>query len=95
MSERRNTVPLIAGTLAALLLLFGAYMGSYYAMVDGYLPEHTSDYRGRFSPFVLRPTYRIGSEAVAVIFWPANQIDRLIRPRVWDGHESPDLFRRQ
>ena len=27
--------PIIAGILAAILLLFGAYMGSYYAMLEG------------------------------------------------------------
>jgi hypothetical protein len=31
-----------------------------------------------------RPTeYHLGGRAATVIFWPANRIDRLIRPSAW------------
>ena len=55
--------PIIAGTLAALLLLFGAYMGAYYALLEGHFGEYdTLEMRQMFKPAhqldrLIRPDY--------------------------------------
>ena len=67
--------PIIAGTLAAILLLFGAYLGAYYAMLKGSLYFHGVGYS--------IPMYRLRSEALEAGFAPAHEIDRLIRPDYW------------
>ena len=77
--------PLIAGIAAALLLLFGTYWGGYCAILRG------SEMCGRLTssggqwhgPVTIEPTYRVQGEVVGVVFWPANQLDRLIRPDYW------------
>jgi hypothetical protein len=68
--------PIIAGTLAALLLLFVAYMGGYYAMLKG------KDLVG--PPGRVIPIYRLHSHVVVAYFTPANTIDRVARPVYWD-----------
>lgn len=71
--------PIIAGILAALLLLFGAYMGAYYGMLAGLEPT------GPWSP--PGPRYRTSHEMVRVILRPAHRLDRKLRPNTWhDGH---------
>ena len=64
--------PIIATIAAALLLLLGAYMGGYYAMLTGWglAPLHS-------------PLYRVHSAHIEAFFVPANKLDRLIRPGYW------------
>jgi hypothetical protein len=73
--------PIIAGTLASLLLLFGAYMGSYYAMLEGKTPW-------------LTPTFRVESTRVELFYAPAFWMDCHVRPSAWDiAPETERLMR--
>ena len=77
--------PIIAGILAALLLLFGAYMGSYYALLSGI------DYEADPQTAVVWPVpiYRVNGDAVGDFLWPAHQVDRMIRPADWEAGPIP------
>jgi hypothetical protein len=66
-------LPIIAVILASLLLMVGAYMGAYYAMLEP-VPTVFGD-----PPF--EPVYTI--DGAVNFFSPANNIDRLIRPGYW------------
>jgi hypothetical protein len=86
--------PIIAGTLAAFLLLFGAYMGGYYGMVER-TPIMTGGFwsteivNGRrhdthtSSEVELVATYRYCGDIARNVFRPANRLDRLIRRDYW------------
>jgi hypothetical protein len=50
------------------LAFLAVYAGLYFALVD---------FPGRV------PQYHRGGDAAKVIFWPINQLDRLIRPNYW------------
>ena len=76
--------PIIAGTLTALLLLFGAYMGGYYALLKGV------DGWGGYGESA-KPEYRVNAQVVSVPLWPAHQLDRLIRPGYWGGEPGPSI----
>ena len=79
--------PIIAETLAALLLLFGAYMGAYYAMLKGSrMHLGIAAVPGGYvsGPARMDPDYRAQDELLETILWPANQLDRRIRPSYWD-----------
>ena len=81
MTERRNAAPIIVRTLAALLLLFGAYMGSYYVMLSG----QATVYRfgdDSYEDFVW-PDFRIDHPLIDKFFIPAMAVDRLVRPHRW------------
>ena len=66
--------PFIAGTIAALVLLFGAYEVAYYAML-----ERPANPWTRTGP----PVYRLRGSAVEIALWPAYRLDLLIRPGYW------------
>jgi hypothetical protein len=74
-----NRAPLIVAIV--LLVLPVLYVGSYLALVvpgpdwlkiDGIDGPH-------------RHPYRIGESWSSTVFWPLEQIDRKLRPVVWDG----------
>ena len=67
--------PIIAGTLAAILLLFGAYMGAYYVLLVGPI-----DFGHRSN---VLPVYRSSMQGTDTVMWPAHRLDRLIRPDYW------------
>ena len=70
-------------TLAVLIPLL-LYLGGYVALL-----RHSwsilMPYPNKPRPWIYdRPAeYHLGGRAVAVFFWPANRIDRLIRPAAW------------
>jgi hypothetical protein len=74
--------------LVAIGLLFGAYAGSYHALVLRELPSVRT--RGTvFVPFI--PDYQYGGVIAHAIFWPAHWLDRnLVRPEYWRGRMSVD-----
>ena len=76
--------PIIAGILAAILLLFGAYMGSYYAMLEGkyYTPKTVIAWPDGKQDSPWLPEYSI--DGAASVLAPANRLDRLIRPGYWN-----------
>jgi hypothetical protein len=63
--KNRGPAPIIAGSLAALLLLFGAYMGSFYAIL--------------YWPWYVELSDEANT-ALEATYWPANQIDRWLWP---------------
>jgi hypothetical protein len=76
---RKSSVASIAAVaLASLLVLMGGYLGSYYALLVG--SELTLD---TDNEFVRVPVYRSENRILYGVLWPANQIDRVIRPDHW------------
>jgi hypothetical protein len=69
--------PIIA---AVLLLLPVLYVGSYLALV---VPERGGRLRGGSGLFYRHP-YRAGGARSSAAFWPLEQIDRRLRPGVWE-----------
>jgi hypothetical protein len=72
--------PIIAGIVAALLLLFGAYMGAYYVMLWFRMPVAPDSI---IRHEVYDPAYRSNHAWVRTALQPANKLDRLIRPGYW------------
>ena len=85
----KRTAPIIVATLAVLLLLFAAYMGSYYALLKGRINRSSYDpnYGGRRKRLIV--VYRVEGDWLERTLWPANQIDRLVRPNVWPKPIKP------
>jgi hypothetical protein len=73
--RRPTPAPLLAIVLAGILMMLGAYMGAYYAMLE------ERAFIG--PPAQMRPEYRWQGRSVARFFWPANQLDRIVRPHAW------------
>jgi hypothetical protein len=71
---------IVAGIVTALLLLFGAYMGSYYALLEVYWLDDDT--------YETWPGYRIDNDGVAMFFVPAHQLDRLMRPSIWNQYPT-------
>ena len=77
MPKPRTNAGWIAVILIAVVLLPVAYMGAYYGMLESIVRQSLGSQR-------VDPGYRIRSIYVHHFFWPANQIDRQIRPGKWD-----------
>jgi hypothetical protein len=80
---KHHTAPIIA---AILLLLPVLYVGSYLAMVmpKGVLiPMGTTRDGTRFF-YLTEQHYRFAAPAACYVFWPLEQIDRKVRPGVWE-----------
>lgn len=84
--------PIIAGIVAALLLMFGAYMGSYYALLQGKQFWQYDEGDGRGYVYRPRPVYRIKSGVLEASLEPSHQFDRLIRPSYWAESQPTGLF---
>jgi hypothetical protein len=80
MNQPRSFATIIT---ALLLLLPVLYVGSYLALVEpeGVTYKHHIGQR-RFY-FVTAP-YRYQGRFCTHIFWPLEQIDRKVRPEVWE-----------
>ena len=78
----------ITAAILGVLLLFGVYMGAYYAVLGGVVED---------DPFIQAPyphyrwdrTPYVGPDGDVrrVFFLPANRIDRIIRPYYWEGNQ--------
>jgi hypothetical protein len=66
---KRHATPIIA---AVVLLLPVLYVGSYLALVNPGAAIR-----------VERVNYRAGAHHIAMIFWPLEHIDRMVRPGAW------------
>ncbi|MFC1707923.1 hypothetical protein ACFL59_14090 [Planctomycetota bacterium] len=74
MTEKRQSSGSPLSIVAVALLAILLYCGAYVANLQGWLsfdggPRHA--------------TYRIGGAFADSFFWPANQLDRLVRPDEW------------
>ena len=81
MKERRSG-PIIVAVVAIPLLLFAAYMGSYYAILQE-AREETRPLPEGWLLVQLEPHYRMDTDLITVVFRPAHQLDRRIRPGYW------------
>ena len=66
-----------------LVVLLPAYMGAYYAMLEGKIVWY---YPNSFTPpkeADVEPEYRVKSDRIDAIFQPAHYIDRKLRPSYW------------
>jgi len=69
--------------LASVLLLLMLYVGSYLALVVPESENYWNWTRLRTSPVVRLPLYRFGGELSERVFWPLEQIDRMVRSHAW------------
>jgi hypothetical protein len=79
---RRPTLAPLIAIVPAVVLLFGGYVGAYYAMLErGLINDEVTDDPRPWGELV--PLYRIQGAPTEYALWPAHQIDRLIRPNYW------------
>jgi hypothetical protein len=71
----------IIWSVTAVLCVLAIYAASYYALVYRGTVYYGPDVR----PVVVTwpATYAIRGDWVESLFWPMNQVDRLIRPNYW------------
>ena len=74
-----RAAPILVVLAAALLLLFGAYMGAYYLAIKPRVGRLGFDAPSQ--TLWVEPIYRI--EGLDRCFWPAYQVDRQLRPERW------------
>jgi hypothetical protein len=81
-----RSVSIFVSLVASLLLLLAAYMGAYYANLERawFMAEifEAGGIDAGAQP-ALYPVYRVEHRLVRKFFWPANQLDRVIRPEYW------------
>jgi hypothetical protein len=76
---KKHAAPIIA---ALLLFLSVIYLGSYCALVK---PFHRSKWLGGNGTLQIEYVhYRWGGQVSAKVYWPLEQIDRKVRPEVWE-----------
>lgn len=78
-----NRAPLLVAIVFLLLPLL--YVGSYFALVlPGPAGVVTVPPHGWY---LERHKYRAGGSVADVIFWPVEQVDKALRPDVWNDFE--------
>ena len=69
-------------TLIALALLLFAYVGIYVALVE--VGESSWKFGDPFpASITFAAEYRVGGRAAGIFYWPAHQIDRRVRSKLW------------
>ena len=72
--EKKHGWGALAGVVAvSVALLLVGYVGAYYALVTP-ISSRT----------IIWPAYPAANDEAFVFFWPIHQIDRKLRPRVWN-----------
>jgi hypothetical protein len=79
---RSIAVPaIIAAALATPLLYVGLYLA---VVIPGGAPMDFNPDQGYYTRIGI---YRVGEDVCKTVFWPLEQVDRRVRPGVWDkGH---------
>jgi hypothetical protein len=80
-------MPKEAATIVVVMLLLAAMVSSYGI---GYWFSVEQVFTSEFHAQAI-PSDRWGGEPAVPFFWPAHQIDRRLRPNLWD--ESPYVVR--
>ena len=84
-----------AYAIVVLVVLAAIYGGAYLAIMqrDDYL---TSGVSLTPAPYVVYPyvVYRIGGEWSETFFAPAHEVDRCLRPDLWEGEAEGIRLRR-
>ena len=76
--KNRNTTSLVVGCVVALLAPL-LYVGGYYCMLAD--DPYSYDPKTGDTP----PVYRFNKTAIHLVFKPAHELDRWIRPRFWEA----------
>jgi hypothetical protein len=71
--------------LTAVLVLVLLYVAAYYMLLT---PVHFAFFSGGGGGTVRIPWYRFGGQIAKVIFEPAYELDRRLRPRYWEWQET-------
>jgi hypothetical protein len=74
MAGMRKAAP---GIAVVLLLAPSLYLLAYWLVLDRNASSNIGMDR--------RAEYRIGGTVAEVFFWPANQVDRKLRPEHWEA----------
>lgn len=84
MDNRRKSrlAPIL---VAALMLGTMSYVVVYLCMITR-VPVSAGSVFVRYDV-----RYRYGDMAMKWVFWPAHQLDRQVRPRLWNQPSEPDL----
>lgn len=83
--------PTATAALLSILVAMAAYFGGYCALLadtklgDKDVPPHS----GGWGCYRREPVYRIDSPLVAAAFWPAHQLDRVVRVKTWKAAPEP------
>jgi hypothetical protein len=72
-------------TCVVLFLLLAAYVGAYAALLEPQTHLRMNP-AGCCLP-VRTAGYQAGGATAHYAFWPANSVDRLVRPSFWEGRE--------
>jgi len=82
--------------LVSLLVLMAFYVSAYIAVIDTtpFFVRTTNSLRIRGAKFIMhengsvvltaKPKYRIGGAWALTLFAPVHQIDRRVRPDIWE-----------
>jgi hypothetical protein len=76
-----NKVLAAFAVVAAILLLYAC---AYLALVVPVLDEIDPSRMMQPQTWAAREAYRFGGEWSERFFWPANEIDRKLRPKTWE-----------
>jgi hypothetical protein len=79
---RSRTTAVIVAVFATVTLLLSAYLGTYYALLQG---QQFALIDGMIG---LSPVYRIDHNSARVLLQPAHRCDRLLRPNHWRWENS-------
>jgi hypothetical protein len=84
MDKPRSSAPIIA---AVLLLLPVLYAGSYLALVTPGRQQFV-DFGPPIGEVPSPADYRVAANSCHRLFWPLEQIDRRVRPGVWEPSDN-------
>ena len=82
---RMKTLPITALVVVSVLAV-AAYAASYLALVEPAPNYYTIRTGGSATLAVdgMNDSYRFGHKYARWVYWPANQVDRRVRPDTWD-----------
>jgi hypothetical protein len=90
----RKHLPPIAALLVVLVALLAAYASGYWLLLDHEATARLDVHNvlSAVQPQSPRSAYRAGGEVAKVLFWPAHQIDRWLRPSYWENEFNNALY---
>jgi hypothetical protein len=81
--EKRSRWTLAGAGLISLVALLGLYLGAYYGSLSGVAHVAEEIRPGTVWPRRV-PDYRLLPAVSAIVFYPVHQLDRRLRPEVWE-----------
>ena len=83
MREKRSVWALAGAAFVSLIALLGLYLGAYYGSLTGVTHVAEEIRPGTVWPRSI-PDYRFLPAVSAIVFYPLHQLDRRLRPEVWE-----------